>query len=79
MSIYFIWFFAVLGYLLAGLLYSVCYLWAYTPQKQTTELGLMVVAWPAYIVLGIVLQIAHALGKCAKIVNAKLVEGRIGD
>lgn len=68
----FLWLAVVLAYLLCGLLYSLCYLMAYKPKEGTTALGLMVLGWPIYIVLEIVLQIAFGFGTVAKFVNVKL-------
>lgn len=68
----FLWLFAALGYLLCGLLYSLCYLMAYKPKEGATALGLMVLGWPLYIVLELVLQLAFSFGSVAKTVHKKV-------
>ena len=72
MNEFFMWVFAVLGYLFCGLLYVLCYLIAYKPAKGSTALGLMLLGWPVYVVIEIILQLASGVGSVAKNVNNRL-------
>ena len=65
--------FVVLIYLLVGVFYALTYLIAYRPEKEATALGLTVLAWPVYIVIEIVLQIAYGIGSSVHYMNKKLI------
>ncbi len=65
---------ALLGmlYLLGGQIFSLCYLINYKPDERSAWLGLMGLAWPVFLVLDILFQIAGGFGLTSKIILQKI-------
>lgn len=64
--------FAVLFYVLIGVIYLACYISVMKPQPHDAQLGLTVLFWPVYIVLDVVLMLANQFGRAGKLVENRL-------
>lgn len=61
-----------LGYLAIGHIYSLLYVLVYRPDGTDAQVGLMVLAWPIFIVSEVVLGIASQFGKVVALLSDRI-------
>jgi len=66
------WALLIILYLLGGQLFSLTYLINYKPDERSAWLGLMGLAWPLFLVIDVILQIAGGFGLTSKIILQKI-------
>lgn len=59
-------------YFLSGLIYTLIHVWVYRPSEEEALLGLMVLGWPLYLVLDLVLTLARGFGIAAMRFNRRV-------
>ena len=69
---WFDWIYLSLGYLATGHIYGLLYILVYRPSAPDSQVGLMVLAWPIFILVEVVLGIASQFGKVTKLVSERI-------